>query len=133
MREAGGVGGGAPGKLGGKGKPGGRPAGGPREMLAEKIKPGVVTSELDKAVLRFLKERHAEPSFKGYRGFPASLCVSVNDQVVHGIPGDWTLNEGDVVSLDVGAIFKGYQGEAAVTVPVGEVSEQAKAMIAVDP
>jgi len=101
------------------------------KMLADKIKPGLVTSELDKYTTRFLMERHAIPSFKGYRGFPASLCVSVNEQVVHGIPGPRVLKEGDIVSLDVGSIYKGYQGDAAITVPVGEISDQAKALIQV--
>lgn len=101
------------------------------QMLADKIRPGLVTSELEKYTTRFLTERHAIPSFKGYRGFPASLCVSVNEQVVHGIPGPVVLKEGDIVSLDVGAIYKGYQGDAAITVPVGEINEQARALIQV--
>ncbi|MFC1950491.1 type I methionyl aminopeptidase, partial [Chloroflexota bacterium] len=71
----------------------------------------------------------AKPSFKGYLGFPANLCVSVNDEVVHGIPGDRVLDEGDIVSLDLGAIFMGFQGDAAVTIGVGEISPQARRLM----
>jgi methionyl aminopeptidase len=71
----------------------------------------------------------AEPSFKGYRGFPANLCVSVNDEIVHGIPGERVLRKGDIVSLDFGASFKGFQGDAAVTVGVGEISPQASRLV----
>jgi methionyl aminopeptidase len=71
----------------------------------------------------------ATPSFKGYRGFPASLCVSVNDEIVHGIPGERILNEGDIVSLDFGVIYEGFQGDSAVTVPVGKVSPAASRII----
>lgn len=97
--------------------------------LVSKVKPGVVTADLDRVVTREFHEKGATPSFKGYRGYPASLCVSVNDQVVHGIPGKRVLQEGDVVSLDLGAIYKGFQGDAAVTVGVGTVSRQARELI----
>ena len=81
---------------------------------------GMKTKELDIIAERELKKRGAESSFKGYRGYPATVCVSVNDEIVHGIPGERVLKEGDIVSLDFGAIYNGFQGDAAVTVPVGE-------------
>jgi len=99
------------------------------EILSEQVKPGMKTKELDIIAERELERLGAKPSFKGYRGFPANLCVSVNDEIVHGIPGERVLNEGDIVSLDFGAIFMGFQGDAAVTVAVGEVSPEAKRLI----
>ena len=87
------------------------------------------TKELDVIVARELKKLGAKPSFKGYRGFPANLCVSVNDEIVHGIPGERVLNEGDIVSLDLGAIFMGFQGDAAVTTGIGKVSPQARQLM----
>jgi len=98
-------------------------------VLIKRIRPGMKTKELDIIAARELERLGAKPSFKGYRGFPANLCVSVNDEIVHGIPGKRTLSEGDIVSLDLGAIFKGFQGDAAVTVGVGEISSQAKQLI----
>jgi len=98
-------------------------------ILSEKIKPGMKTKELDAIAAREVVKLGASPSFKGYHGFPASLCVSVNDEVVHGIPGERVLNEGDIVSLDFGAIYNGFQGDAAVTVGVGEISPQAKKLM----
>jgi methionyl aminopeptidase len=97
--------------------------------LRERIKPGVTTAELDAFVYDFITKHKAFPSFKGYRGFPASLCVSVNEEVVHGVPGKRVLREGDIVSLDVGAIYRGYHGDAAITVGVGEINEVAKRLI----
>ncbi|HIC92800.1 MAG TPA: M24 family metallopeptidase, partial [Anaerolineae bacterium] len=82
-------------------------------LLAERIRPGITTAELDALAHRFIVGHDATPSFKGYRGFPASLCVSINEEVVHGIPGQRVLREGDIVSLDVGAIYHGYHGDAA--------------------
>ena len=99
------------------------------EILTKQVRPRMETKELDIIAARELERLGAKPSFKGYRGFPANLCVSVNAQVVHGIPGEWVLNEGDIVSLDLGAIFKGFHGDAAVTVGVGEVSLQAKELV----
>ncbi len=99
------------------------------ETLSEQVKPGMKTKELDIIAERELKRLGARSSFKGYRGFPANVCVSVNDEIVHGIPGKRVLNEGDIVSLDFGAIYKGFQGDAAVTVAVGEVSPSAKRLI----
>lgn len=97
------------------------------EVLSELIKliiPGITTAELDRKAEKMICERGGLPAFKGYRGFPASLCTSVNEEVVHGIPGPRVLKEGDIVSLDVGVKFKGYFGDMAVTVPLGKVNPQ---------
>ena len=99
------------------------------EILSEQVKPGMKTKELDIIAERELERLGARPSFKGYRGFPASVCVSVNDEIVHGIPGERVLKEGDIVSLDFGVIYEGFQGDAAVTVAVGRVSPEAKRLI----
>jgi len=98
-------------------------------MLSEQVRPGMKTKELDVIAARELERLGAKSSFKGYRGFPANLCVSVNDEIVHGIPGERVLDEGDVVSLDLGTIFEGFQGDAAVTVGVGEISSQAEQLM----
>jgi methionyl aminopeptidase len=99
------------------------------QMLTKQMKPGMNTKELDAIAMRELKRAGAESSFKGYRGYPATVCVSVNDEIVHGIPGDRVLKEGDIVSLDFGAVYHGFHGDAAVTVPVGEVSPVARRLI----
>jgi methionyl aminopeptidase len=99
------------------------------KILSGHIKPGMKTKEMNMIAERELKKRGAESSFKGYRGYPATICVSVNDEIVHGIPGDRVLKEGDIVSLDFGAIYHGFHGDAAVTVPVGEVSPEARRLI----
>ena len=99
------------------------------EVLKLQVRPGMKTEELDVIVATELERLGARPSFKGYRGFPANLCVSVNDEIVHGIPGKRVLHEGDIVSLDFGAIFMGFQGDAAVTVGVGSVSPEAEQLI----
>lgn len=101
------------------------------KTLSEEVRPGLATRELDVIAAAELKRLGARASFKGYRGYPANLCVSVNDVIVHGIPGDRVLQEGDIVSLDVGAIVDGFQGDAAVTVGVGKVSPQAQELVAV--
>jgi methionyl aminopeptidase len=98
-------------------------------ILIEQVRPGMKTKEMDIIAERELKKRGAESSFKGYRGYPATICVSINDQIVHGIPGDRVLKEGDIVSLDFGAKYKGFHGDAAVTVPVGKVKPEAKRLI----
>jgi methionyl aminopeptidase len=98
-------------------------------LLQERIRPGVTTAELDAMAREFVSEQGAEPSFLGYRGFPASLCVSINEQVVHGVPGPRVLKEGDIVSLDFGASYKGYQGDAAITVGVGHITKKAQDLI----
>jgi methionyl aminopeptidase len=97
--------------------------------LSEQMQPGMKTKELDIIAERELKRRDAVSSFKGYHGYPATLCVSVNDEIVHGIPGDRVLKEGDIVSLDFGAIYHGFHGDAAVTVSVGKVSQAAQRLI----
>jgi len=99
------------------------------EILSKQVRPGMKTRELDIIAGREAERLGARPSFKGYRGFPANLCVSVNDEIVHGIPGERVLNEGDIVSLDFGAIFDGFQGDAAVTVGVGEISSEARQLL----
>jgi methionyl aminopeptidase len=99
------------------------------EILSRAIRPGMETKELDVIAGRELKKLGAKPSFKGYHGFPANLCVSVNDEIVHGIPGERVLKEGDIVSLDFGSIYDGFQGDAAVTVSVGEVKPEAKRLM----
>lgn len=98
-------------------------------ILVESVKPGLKTKELDIIAEREIRRLGGIPSFKGYRGYPASVCISVNDEIVHGIPGERVLKEGDIVSLDLGAIHKGYQGDAARTVGIGNISSQAQALI----
>ncbi len=99
------------------------------EMLKKEVRAGTKTKELDVIAVRELERLGAKPSFKGYRGFPANLCVSVNDEIVHGIPGERVLDEGDIVSLDLGAIYMGFQGDAALTLGVGKLSPQAKRLM----
>lgn len=98
-------------------------------ILTKQVRPGMKTKELDIIASREAERLGAKPSFKGYRGFPANLCVSVNDEIVHGIPGERVLSEGDIVSLDFGAIFDGFQGDAAVTIGLGEISPEARQLI----
>ncbi|MBN1691961.1 MAG: type I methionyl aminopeptidase [Dehalococcoidales bacterium] len=99
------------------------------KILSEIIKPGMKTKEMDIIAESELKKRSAESSFRGYRGYPATICASVNDEIVHGIPGDRVLKEGDIISLDFGAIYQGFHGDAAVTVPVGKVSDKTMRLI----
>ena len=102
------------------------------ERLIPEVRPGVTTAHLDAIAEAFMRSEGAIPSFKGYRGFPASICTSINEQVVHGIPGRRALAEGDVLSLDVGAIWEGYHGDSAVTVFVGEPpSDEAEKLVRV--
>jgi methionyl aminopeptidase len=98
-------------------------------LLREKVAPGVTTRELNALAEETILKHGAVPSFKGYRGYPAALCVSINEEVVHGIPGSRVINEGDLVSMDVGTIYKGFQGDAATTVAVGEVSPVARRLM----
>ena len=107
----------------------GRIVGAILEILSKQIKPGMETRELDIIAERELKNHGAKSSFKGYRGFPANICVSVNDEIVHGIPGKRVIHEGDIVSLDFGAIFMDFQADAAITVGVGRVNSTAKQLI----
>jgi methionyl aminopeptidase len=97
--------------------------------LTEQLRPEMKTIEVDMIAARELERLGAKSSFKGYRGFPANLCVSVNDEIVHGIPGERVLHEGDIVSLDFGVLLMGFQGDAAVTVGVGEISARARDLI----
>ncbi len=97
--------------------------------LKAAIRPGVTTKELDAIAYRYITRQGATPSFKGYSGFPASICVSINDQVIHGIPDDTVLNEGDIVSIDIGACYHGYHGDSAKTFPVGKISADAQRLI----
>ena len=97
--------------------------------IEEKIKPGVTTAQINKWIHEFITSQNATPSFLGYHGYPASACVSVNDVVVHGIPGDRVLQEGDIVSVDVGVIKNGWQGDAARTFAVGKISPEAQKLI----
>ena len=99
--------------------------------LTGAIAPGMTTRELDAIAVRELKRHGAAASFKGYRGFPASICVSINDEVVHGIPGERLLQDGDIVSLDFGAYYRGFHGDAAVTVGVGNISLESRSLIEV--
>ncbi len=100
------------------------------KLLAEHARPGVTTAELDAIYEKHVRDSGAVPTFKGYRGFPASICASINDEVVHGIPSPRrVLKEGDIVSLDAGATYKGYVGDAAVTVGVGKISPAAQRLI----
>jgi methionyl aminopeptidase len=92
------------------------------DLLAGKVRPGVTTLELDQAAERFIRSQDATPAFKGYRGFPGSICASPNDMVVHGIPGRFKLSRGDVLSVDIGVVYDGWVADAARTFAVGEVS-----------
>ena len=99
------------------------------EAVKEKVQPGIETRELDELAEDLCRQRLVEPAFKGYRGYPRSICVSVNEEVVHGIPGPRRLKAGDLVSLDFGVKYDGYYGDAAITVGVGAVSEKAQALM----
>ncbi|WP_096438207.1 type I methionyl aminopeptidase [Alteribacter populi] len=94
------------------------------QELQKHIKPGITTKELDHIADKFIRQHDAIPSFKGYNGFTGSICASVNEELVHGIPGNRVLKEGDIISIDIGAIFEGYHGDSAWTYPVGSISEE---------
>jgi methionyl aminopeptidase len=98
-------------------------------MLASKVRAGVTTEELDAAAEKFIRSQGATPAFKGYRGFPGSICASPNSMVVHGIPGPYELKRGDVLSIDVGVVKEGWVSDAAMTVPVGPVSPEAQKLL----
>ena len=100
-----------------------------RALAGEMVKPGVTTQEIDKAVYRFIRSQGAQPSFLNYNGYPASVCVSVNDEVIHGIPGKRVLKEGDIVSVDVGAYIGGFHGDCAATYACGKISDEAQKLI----
>ena len=97
--------------------------------VEEAVKPGVTTAELDKIAEKYIRSQGCIPTFKGYGGFPASICASVNDEIIHGIPDNRALKEGDIVSIDVGACYNGYNGDAARTFGVGKISDEAQRLI----
>ena len=100
-----------------------------RALAGEMVRPGMNTKQIDKAVHDFIVSQGAKPSFLNYRGYPASACISVNSTVIHGIPGGYTLKEGDIVSVDVGAYYKGYHGDCAATFPCGAICTEAQKLI----
>ena len=102
-----------------------------RALARDMVKPGVTTQQIDKAVFEFIKSQGAVPSFLNYHGYPGSACISVNDEVIHGIPGKRVLKEGDIVSVDVGAYIGGFHGDCAGTYPCGQVSDEAMDLIRV--
>ena len=97
--------------------------------LAKWVQPGVTTRRLDEIAEQFIRDHHAIPAFKGYGGFPGTLCIEVNDEVVHGFPSDYVLKEGDIVGLDCGTIVNGYHGDSCYTFPVGEIDEKAMKLL----
>jgi len=101
------------------------------EVLKKELRVGMKTEELDSIAAGELKKMGAKPSFKGYRDFPANLCVSINDEIVHGIPGERIINDGDIVKLDLGAIYDSFQGDAAISVIMGNGSPQARKLVEV--
>jgi len=100
-----------------------------RALAGEMVRPGVSTKQIDKAVHDYIVSQGAKPSFLGYHGFPASACISVNSTVIHGIPGGYVLKEGDIVSIDVGAFYKGFHGDCAATFACGAISADAQKLI----
>ncbi len=109
----------------------GRATGSVLSLLAESVKPGITTALLDKIAETETRKMGGRPSFKGYQGFPASICVSINNEIVHGIPGSKIIKEGDIVSIDFGMEINGYQGDAATTVGVGAIDPEATRLIQV--
>ena len=99
--------------------------------VARAVRPGVTGAALDRIAETFIRDHGGTPSFKGYRGFPASVCISVNDEVVHGIPDGRPLRDGEIVSIDLGAVIEGFHGDTAVTVPVGEVGQELRHLLTV--
>lgn len=100
------------------------------EGLKSLVKPGITTIELDRFTEEFLRKKGAKPAFKGYRDYPSTICASINNQVVHGIPSDKVvLNSGDIISIDIGAVIDGFYGDAAITLPVGDISTEASRLL----
>jgi len=99
------------------------------QLLATHVQPGVKTADLDALAEDFILSKGARPSFKGYRGYPATACISIDEEVVHGIPGSRCLQEGQIVSIDLGAIYDGWHGDSSATFPVGEVSEEKRKLM----
>ena len=100
-----------------------------RALAGEMVKPGVSTKQIDRAVYDFIVSQGAKPSFLGYNGYPGSICISVNETVIHGIPGGYVLKEGDIVSVDVGAYYEGFHGDCAATFPCGTITAEAQRLI----
>ncbi len=100
-------------------------------LVGSMVRPGVTTAALDREADKFIRSRGGVPSFKGYRGYPANVCISLNDEIVHGIPGKRALHEGDIVSVDIGVLLRGYHGDAARTFPVGRISAEDERLIRV--
>ena len=98
-------------------------------VLQQAVRPGMKTRDLDAIAEREIRRLGGKPAFKGYRGFPATLCASINEEIVHGIPGDRVINEGDLIKLDLGAVMDGFIGDAAITLAVGDTSEEARKLI----
>ncbi|MCR2807329.1 type I methionyl aminopeptidase [Paenibacillus soyae] len=98
-------------------------------LMAQAVKPGVTTGELDEIADKYIRSQGAIPSFKGYNGFPSSICASVNDELVHGFPGSRKLNEGDIISIDIGAQYEGYHGDSAWTYAVGSVTPEVQRLL----
>jgi len=107
----------------------GRLVAGALQLASDIAEPGITTEQLDRAAGDYILKQGGTPAFKGYRGFPANICASVNEEIVHGIPGPRRLREGDLLKLDIGAIWDGYYGDGAVTVPIGEVSALARELM----
>ena len=101
------------------------------DQLKERVRPGVTTGDLDRFVEEQIRCQGAEPAFLGYRGYPSSACISINEQVVHGIPGPRRIREGDIVSVDIGALYRGYYGDAAYTYAVGKISQKVHKLLSV--
>ena len=101
------------------------------DMLAGEVRPGVTTEELDRLAEKFIRSKRGVPTFKGYHGFPGSICASPNAMVVHGIPGPVRLQKGDIIGIDVGVTLEGYVADAAITVPVGDISAEARELLRV--
>lgn len=101
------------------------------QLLAEAVKPGITTAELDALAEAYIRKHGGIPAYKGYRGFPATICASINETIVHGIPSDRALKPGDIISLDVGAKVKGYFGDATITVPVGDIDAESTRLVEV--
>lgn len=99
------------------------------EQLADIVKPGITTNELDQIVEKIILDNNATPSFKNYQGFPKAICTSINEEVVHGIPSDYALKEGDIVSIDIGANYQGYHGDSAWTYPVGKIDKPTEELL----
>lgn len=100
-------------------------------LMARTVRPGMTTADLDRIAEEFIRSQEAIPSFKGYNGFPKSICTSVNEELVHGIPSSRVLREGDIISLDIGAEYKGYHGDSAWTYPIGNISDEVKRLLEV--